>query len=209
MFKLLSVKGRNKTPPSQGFTMLEVLMGIMTTTAFVAASLQLITINAMFKVKAERQAQALFWIQDDQESIRSRASFIKPHNSDIPAGQSSGRENYEPIYPFCDPTDGNYEPVSIALYRILENDYSTGRLSNLDSKNDWFPQETRTYFGKAYTMQRRYSIQDSEDKRNILTVEYRVLGSDGKLLAGGNHTDTSAIDTTDQIIPPEAFNCEN
>lgn len=66
---------KQKIPsPEQGFTMLEVLVGILTTVAFLAGTMQLMVINAVFKVKAERQAQGMFWIQDDKEQIKAIAA---------------------------------------------------------------------------------------------------------------------------------------
>jgi hypothetical protein len=184
--------------------MLEVLMGIMTTTAFVAASLQLITINAMLKVKAEKQAQALFWIQDDKEFVRAEAEMIR---------EPDGTDNdYVARHPFCDSSDDDYEPVSMALYRHLEGDYDTAQssLEDTPTDSDWKAQTpTRTFFGQEYEMQRRYSIGDDDSEKDILIVEYRVVNPEtDKLLTGGTKTDASAVDTTDKIMPSEVLNCD-
>jgi Tfp pilus assembly protein PilV len=68
-----------KIPPTSihsdhGFTMFEVLIAIMVTTFFVLAALQAMAINAMFKVRAEQQAQTNFWIQEDLEEVRAIAA---------------------------------------------------------------------------------------------------------------------------------------
>lgn len=61
-------------PSAQGFTMLEVLAGLMMTFAFFMGTLNAVVINAWMQAKAERQAQANYWIQQDLENIQSAAA---------------------------------------------------------------------------------------------------------------------------------------
>ena len=60
--------------PSQGFTMLEVLVALMISFAFLMGTMNAMVIAAVMQVKAERQAQALYWIQQDVESVRAAAA---------------------------------------------------------------------------------------------------------------------------------------
>ena len=62
------------TFPAQGFTMLEVLAALMMSFAFLMGALNGIVITAWMQVKAERQAQANYWIQQDLENIQSAAA---------------------------------------------------------------------------------------------------------------------------------------
>lgn len=66
-----------KLPSSEsGFSMLEVIIAILTITAFLTGTLQLMAVNALYKVRAERQAQANFWIQEDFEDVKFLASTL-------------------------------------------------------------------------------------------------------------------------------------
>jgi hypothetical protein len=56
--------------------MLEVIIAILTITAFLTGTLQLMAVNALYKVRSERQAQANFWIQEDFEDTKYQASTL-------------------------------------------------------------------------------------------------------------------------------------
>ncbi|MCZ8065598.1 MAG: type 4 pilin [Microcystis sp.] len=56
--------------------MLEVMIAILTITAFSIGTLQLMAFTALYKVRAERQAQANFWIQEDFEDVKFLASTL-------------------------------------------------------------------------------------------------------------------------------------
>lgn len=58
------------TFPNQGFTMLEVLAALMISFAFLMGALNGITMAVWMQVKAERQAQANYWIQQDLENVK-------------------------------------------------------------------------------------------------------------------------------------------
>ncbi|MGK7931990.1 MAG: hypothetical protein AB4041_11235 [Microcystaceae cyanobacterium] len=55
--------------------MVEVLVSIMITMAFLMGTLQALLINAIFQVQSEREAQATFWIQEDMEKIKAVAEM--------------------------------------------------------------------------------------------------------------------------------------
>ncbi|MEA5508633.1 prepilin-type N-terminal cleavage/methylation domain-containing protein [Crocosphaera sp. UHCC 0190] len=63
-----------KPQKNQGFSLLEVLVAILVSSAFLMGTLQAMTINTVMQVKAERQAQAGFWIQEDLEKVQAEAS---------------------------------------------------------------------------------------------------------------------------------------
>jgi hypothetical protein len=54
--------------------MLEVLVALMISFAFLMGTMNAMVIAAVMQVKAERQAQALFWIQQDLETVRAAAA---------------------------------------------------------------------------------------------------------------------------------------
>lgn len=54
--------------------MLEVLAALMISFAFLMGTLNALAITALMQVKAERQAQAMYWIQRDLESVRAEST---------------------------------------------------------------------------------------------------------------------------------------
>ena len=56
----------------EGFTLIEVLAGIIMATVFTLVTTQAIAISALYRVKAQRQSEALQWIQQDFD-LRSAA----------------------------------------------------------------------------------------------------------------------------------------
>jgi prepilin-type N-terminal cleavage/methylation domain-containing protein len=64
------------TFPNQGFTMLEVLAALMISFAFLMGALNGITMAVWMQVKAERQAQANYWIQQDLEMVKYQAATL-------------------------------------------------------------------------------------------------------------------------------------
>ncbi|MDJ0602052.1 MAG: hypothetical protein QNJ37_24830 [Crocosphaera sp.] len=67
---------RSKPQNNQGFSLFEVTIAILVSSAFLMGTLQAMTINAVMQVKAERQAQATFVIQEDIERLQATASAM-------------------------------------------------------------------------------------------------------------------------------------
>lgn len=156
-----------KLSSQQGFTMLEVLVAILITTAFIATSLQLMVINAVYKVRGQIKAQALFWVQEDQEKIIALAD-----TNNIPYDSSAQ----------CTSTTDSY---SIRLWKRLEPDSSSSFPANTDSTlllNDTGTNDSVANFTlqkpligtlKNYQLQRTYKIKTSDPQ--ILLMSYKVV----------------------------------
>lgn len=61
----------------QGFTLIEVLIAILIATIFVAVTMQMMAIAAVFKVRAQEYAEATAWIQEDLEQVKYQASELQ------------------------------------------------------------------------------------------------------------------------------------
>ena len=73
--KLILFLCRSRSPVSDsGLSMLEVLVAMMVVFLTFMTSLNGLLYAAMFQVKADRQAKAVYWIQQDLEDIRSKAA---------------------------------------------------------------------------------------------------------------------------------------
>lgn len=72
-----------KSPQTeQGFTMMEVLIGILITSAFLAVSMQGMVIATFFRVKAQEKQIASQLIQEDVEAVKFTASEFQQDTSD-------------------------------------------------------------------------------------------------------------------------------
>lgn len=74
--RLIQILFQTKAKHNEGFTLFEVLVAILASSAFLMGTLQAMTINAVLQVRAEREAQASFWIQEDLEQAQAIASAM-------------------------------------------------------------------------------------------------------------------------------------
>jgi hypothetical protein len=100
--------------------MLEVIIAILTITTFLTGTLQLMAVNALYKVRAERQSKANFWIQEDFEDIKALASGLDVSSNSSNVNISNhDPELYSQIYPrVCSDRNQGY---AIELRRRLPN----------------------------------------------------------------------------------------
>lgn len=62
----------------QGFTMFEVLIALMISFLFLTGTLNAMVMATVMRVRAERQAQAGYWIKEDLEQVRALAANFNP-----------------------------------------------------------------------------------------------------------------------------------
>jgi Tfp pilus assembly protein PilV len=73
--KFLLFLCRSRSPiPDSGFSMLEVLVAMMVVFLTFMTALNGLLYATLFQVKAEKQAQATYWIQQDLENVKSIAA---------------------------------------------------------------------------------------------------------------------------------------
>jgi prepilin-type N-terminal cleavage/methylation domain-containing protein len=89
-FKLLHSLTRfdGKTEANKGFSLVEVMVGILILLGFVGAAMQTLVASAAIKVKAQERSEATIWIQEDIELIRYQASQL-PANTALCSATSS------------------------------------------------------------------------------------------------------------------------
>ncbi|MGK7954314.1 MAG: hypothetical protein AB4063_03475 [Crocosphaera sp.] len=78
MHKLLLtlILHHSKPKHDHGFSLFEVIIAILVSSAFIMGTLQAMTINAVLQIKSERQAKATFLIQQDVEKLQAAASAM-------------------------------------------------------------------------------------------------------------------------------------
>jgi len=175
--------------------MLEVIIAILTITAFLTGTLQLMAVNALYKVRAERQTKANFWIQEDFENVKAQASNISPPNPNVSPN-------------VC--TDRN-EGYATALRRQLTD-------IKLPTPIPTDPQlvATRTIVGKNYSLYRTFNIDNQSDNPHLLRIEYKVKLADGEIASDyqtqerderneeeGKFLAKSSV----EVIPDASFEC--
>jgi hypothetical protein len=157
--------------------MLEVMIAIFTITAFLTGTLQLMAFTALYKVRAERQAQANFWIQEDFEDVKFLASTLDvnstPANPNVSADVCTGNEGY-----------------ATALRR---------QLTATPLPTTPIPTEqlvgTRPFVRKNYSLYRTFNITSANPHR--LLIDYRVQNQENDVIA------RSSV----EVIPDASFEC--
>lgn len=103
----------------RGFTMIEVVIAILTITAFLTGTLQLLAINALYKARSERQTRANFWIQEDMEEVKSMAEAID--SDDYPDACKSGYA--DALKTALGRPTGNYTDQVVASRNLVNKQY--------------------------------------------------------------------------------------
>ena len=145
---------------NQGFTLLEVIIAILTITAFLTVTLQLMAVDALYRVRAKRQAQANFWIQEDFEDVKFLASTLDvnstPANPNVSADVCTGNEGY-----------------ATALRRQLTAPTTPIPTEQLVG--------TRPFVRKNYSLYRTFNITSTNPHR--LRIDYRVQNQENDVIA--------------------------
>lgn len=174
----------------QGFSMTEVLIATLTAFAFLIGSLQALAIQAVVKVRAEREAQATYWIQQDLASVTAAASDL----ADDSATSRCGATVYE---------KGFAAKLRNNLFNNLEGtgnalDAKTPRYTSVaDSPSKNFNVQvapTRKLVNKDYRLVR--IINPDINNINILKITYRVG------LPKTDNTEKTAVDALLLSVDP-------
>ena len=180
-----------------GFSLLEVIIAILTITAFLTGTLQLMAVDALYKVRSERQAQANFWIQEDFEDTKYIASTLNVTSS--------------PNYVSPDVCTNINQGYATALRRQLTD-------IKLPTPIPTDPQlvATRTIVGKNYSLYRTFNIDNQSDNPHLLRIEYKVKLADNEI---ANDYQTQEKDerseqegkflakSSVEVIPDASFEC--
>jgi len=168
--------------------MLEVIIAILTIAAFLTGTLQLMAFTALYKVRAERQAQANFWIQEDFEDVKFLASTLDVNSS--PANPNVSLN-------VC--TDRS-EGYATALRRQL-----TDTPPPADPPKEKL-EATEEIVGKKYSLYRTFDITNQSNNPHRLRIDYRVEAKDQTPKDYPNQENVIAKSSV-EVIPDASFNC--
>ncbi|MCM1981285.1 hypothetical protein [Lyngbya confervoides] len=188
--KFLAQSPRNSQSPNQGFTTVEILVGVLLSAIFMAVAMQAIAVAAALRVKSQEASQAANWIQEDLNVVSAQAKAL-----------------------------GGYDPVtqsyaSVSTNRCAATTATDGYAALLQNEADNHPEiaaqdtvigtdDTDPKFSsignRPYTLRRRTSIVASNP--HVLRVQYDIYSG----------TDTTVEPLQSyyaEIIPGVAFACK-
>lgn len=175
-----SKKRQQTQASSTGFTLIEVLAGILMATAFVLVAVQAIAISAVYRVRAQRESEALQWIQEDFENIKfgSLAPLTATCNATTTiAGYGLALKTYT---------------ESTAFYNSIAPD------PNGDGDNNRL---TRNLLNKSYLMNRDTDVYNVAPY-NTMTVSYSISDPESD-----PNAERPIASFYTEVIPDAAFNC--
>ncbi len=166
---------------NKGLSLLEVLVATMVVFLTLMGALQGVLYAAIFQVKAERQALASYWIQQDLENIQSIAA------SSVPSDNNKCTSAFTTSY-----AGASTNSLQALTQAVIAGNY----VSNSKSGTTVTTIGTRSLFNKPYTMTRITSGSDTNPQ--VLTISYTV----------NNANDVSNLATLyTEIIPSAALSC--
>jgi type II secretory pathway pseudopilin PulG len=153
----------------QGFTMVEVLMATLAAFAFLLGTLQALALQAVVKVRAEREAQATFWIQKDIESVKAAAADV----TDDSASSRCGATGYNSGFAFRLRQNlyGNLNGDGTPLNAANPDQYFTS-IADTSTNPNIQVAPSRKLVNKDYRLVR--IINPDPNNVNILKITYRV-----------------------------------
>ncbi|MFN9174296.1 MAG: hypothetical protein ACK58N_07220 [Synechocystis sp.] len=123
--------------------MFEVLIALMISFLFLTGTLNAMVISAVFQVKAERQAQASYWIQEDLEEARAAAANYVTCTATI--GQSFN--------------SNGLPSLTNATRKIVGTDYTINRVADLPPLPNGSPDTSSDVSTLTYTVSRTVNGQ--------------------------------------------------
>jgi len=163
--------------------MLEVMIAILTIAAFLTVTLELMAFTALYKVRAERQAQANFWIQEDFEDVKYLASTLDDSSS------------------YVSP-DVCTQGYATALRRQL----TATPLPTTPIPTEKLV-ETRTIVGKNYSLFRTFNITNQSANPHRLRIDYQVQLATGQIADDYRNQENVIARSSVEVIPDASFKC--
>lgn len=145
---------------NNGFTLVEVLVGLLVIVGFISTAMQALVTATVFKVKGQELSEATTWIQEDLEMVKFKANRLH-------------------YVVDSDPTKNKYEPEDLACQGTTDTGYAAVLHNTLDSVDG---SKTSTIGNRPYTLTRNV-IRPQAAPYNVLTLEYQVASADGVPIA--------------------------
>lgn len=193
---ILALSLRKNISTQQGFTLVEVLVGVLLTLTFVGVSTQAFVVSTMFKVRGQELSEATTWMQQDAENIRFEASRLNISGGVPQETEHSSR---------CAASDATAGYADLLRNRIRIQDGDSATAESASPRD--LPRES-TIGGRQYIL-RRVMSPATTAPFNVLRVSYAVYAADEVPNPPTDTMNEAAIATSySEIIPNASFACE-
>ena len=174
---------------TEGFSTLEVLVGILITIAFLAVAAQSIAVAAALRVRAQESSDAAGWVKDDRNVIEAQALQLGGYDADtgkyadIPDEQCAADSVSTGFAALLREQGDNHPDIASSDTEIgvLDTDPKVSPIGN-----------------RNYTLQRATSIE--ADTPHVLRVDYQVF-------RGSDTSGDPIFQYRTEVIPGVAFAC--
>lgn len=153
----MSLVPQSKQNHNTGFTLVEVLVGLLVIVGFISTAMQALVTATVFKVKGQELSEATTWIQEDLEMVKFKANRLHYVVDPDPA----------------EPDESKYIPVDTACEGTQNSGYAAILSNSLEPVDD---AKTSTIGNRSYNLKRKI-ILPSTAPYNVLTLEYEVVAS--------------------------------
>jgi type II secretory pathway pseudopilin PulG len=174
-----SIKRRNITSLQssvQGFSLLEVMAGILLSLTFTGVAMQALVTSTVLKVRAQEEGESATWIQENIELIRHVADKLayvdSRYNVELPPCRATSE------------TVGYGDRLRDELNKV---EFKGGNIANnTSSENQRVFNVVSSKGNRPYTVQRRTQVKTSDSYLgsnyifNVLEVSYLVQDDQGK-----------------------------
>ncbi len=190
-----STQPQGRGQQQYGFTLVEVLVGMLLTFAFVGTALQSIVVSTAFKVKAQEETEVNTWIQEDLENMRYEARRLDYHDgSDYIFFDGSGYVT-DPVRCAANaPNAGYADLLKDYLLELDPPDIDTSTTPDSQSKTT---SKTSQIGSRTYQLTTKITPSNAAPY-NILEVTYNVTSTES-----GHSIATLYA----KIIPDASFAC--
>lgn len=200
MKSLILATAQDKTNSSSGFTLLEVLIGIVIITTFTLTALQALVISAFFKVQAEQKSAATNWIQERIEEAKFEASRLDPDGDGTDTATNQERCGTASTSTKNNGYGAELEP---ALASVGSTPYTI-------NSTDFFVVDDADNLDKDIAGQNIWLLRNAnptdEEPFNVLELQYVAVLEDSSGNPSTSEDDIVAEIYT-EVIPDEAFAC--
>jgi Tfp pilus assembly protein PilV len=199
-------------PPDSGLSMLEVLVAMMVVFFTMMGALNGLLYATLFQVKAERQAQATYWIQQDLEQVKSLAASQSsdPTNKCNSVFTTSYAGDLQSTLGSNTTMTGT-SPAAASVTTPLVGRRQSQLVKTSETSTTFSTHTTKKLMGKEYRLVR--ITEGYNDKPQILKITYRVglptdSTSDTDRIQDDTTNNTSILATLyTEVMPPQALSC--
>lgn len=209
--KLLLLFLRSRRSADTGLSLLEVLVATMVVFFTIMGALNGVLYAAIFQIKAERQAQASFWIQQDLEQVKAIAATLPTNNAQCtPTFTTSYAGNLQTTLASNTAITAT-SPTAVSVTGPPAGRTQTQIVRTSEPSTTFTTNTTRAILGREYRLARVTEGYDSSPQ--VLRLTYRVglptdSTSDTDRIQDDTTNNTSTLATLyTEIIPAAALSC--